>query len=292
MSTALSLLSQQFAITKLRFYVQFQQNTQLPSFKGSMLHGLLGHALKATDEKAFFILYGEHDKQQPKPYMVCPNQDLKTEWRKDEMYYFDIVLFGHATALAQQVVAAIEHAQLSGIGGKRTAFSLISVASILPTKIASGIHSTTLAQWISPTLQLPYNIETELAIHLSTPIRIKSAGHIVKKHAPRMNEWLNHILRRLIQLSRFWVLEDDELFQQLYQQRPNHSDYEITQHLYFEDWQRYSLKEKNHLPFGGLQGQISYFGDISQCIPLLALGQHINIGGKTTFGLGAYTLIY
>jgi hypothetical protein len=65
----------------------------------------------------------------------------------------------------------------------------------------------------------------------------------------------------------------------------------INAHVYFEDWQGYSKKEQVNLPFGGLKGQVSYCGDIAQALPLLTISQHLHIGGKTTFGLGAYQLI-
>ncbi|MFT5815044.1 MAG: hypothetical protein ACI9VT_002815, partial [Psychroserpens sp.] len=81
MSKALTLLAQQCDLLKLRIYIQFKQSTVLPAFKGSMLHGWLGHAVKHIDERAFFALYGEHDNQQPKPYIICPNEDHKTHWQ-------------------------------------------------------------------------------------------------------------------------------------------------------------------------------------------------------------------
>ena len=77
MGPAFHFLAERFSLLKLRVYVQFQQGTELPSFKGSMLHGWFGHAIKAVDEHAFFVLYGSHGNQQPKPYLVCPSDDLK-----------------------------------------------------------------------------------------------------------------------------------------------------------------------------------------------------------------------
>jgi hypothetical protein len=287
----LAFLTNEFELLKLRFYVQLQEDTQLPAFKGSMLHGLLGHALKAVNEKAFFVLYGDHEQQQPKPYMVCPNEDLKTHWHKGEIYYFDIVLFGKATQISQSVVDAMVYGQKLGLGGRRCKYTLTSVCSVLPTKIASGIHKTTLAEWLQ-LAPIDFNeIENEIAIHFKTPIRVKSGGKIVKNKAPSLNEWVNHILRRLIQISRYWVVDNDDLFESLYDNRPNLGDYEVTQHVYFEDWQRYSLKDRQSLPFGGLQGQVSYFGDVQAALPWLKLGQLLHLGGKTTFGLGAYQLI-
>ena len=292
MNPAFEYLTQEFTLLKLRFYVQFQQDTQLPAFKGSMLHGLFGHALKAVDERAFFVLYGVHEQQQPKPYMVCPSDDLKTHWHKNELYHFDIVLFGQATQLADSVIQAIKHGQRLGLGAKRTPYTLISLCSVLPVGLTPSIQACTLADWLGVSANMAGKVQREIALHCKTPIRIKSAGKIIKQQAPALNDWLNHIMRRLKQLSTYWVLDNEELFNQLYTQRPVLGDYEVTSHLYFEDWQRYSHKEQSALPFGGLQGQVSYFGDIQASVPWLIIGQHIQLGGKTTFGLGAYQLIY
>jgi hypothetical protein len=137
----------------------------------------------------------------------------------------------------------------------------------------------------SPPLRLTLNLP-----FITAARRIKSAGHAVTQ-PPRLDDWLNHILRRWRQLSTFWVVEDEALFAQLYNGRPRIGDHDINGHVYFEDWQRYSKKEQVNLPFGGLKGQISYCGDIAQALPLLTIGQHLHIGGKTIFGLGAYQLI-
>jgi hypothetical protein len=289
MNPAFTYLASEFSVLKLRFYIQLQGDALMPSFKGSMLHGWFGHALKAVDEQAFYVLYGNHDQQQPKPYVICPNDDLKQDWHKNEMYHFDIVLFGQACQLAPVVIDAVNHGQTLGLGAYRTAFSLLSVCSVLPSSIKTGIHISKLNDCL-PNTSAPFDTQIEFALHYSTPIRIKTAGHIVKQ-APSLDEWLNHILRRWRQLSTFWVLEDDTLFNTLYAERPRIGDHEVSAHVYFEDWQRYSKKDKTHLPFGGLKGQVSYCGDIAQALPLLAIGQQLHIGGKTTFGLGAYQLI-
>jgi len=102
---------------------------------------------------------------------------------------------------------------------------------------------------------------------------------------------INAILRRLTQLSRFWVTDNEDLINDLYAQRPQFIQCETTSHCYFEDWQRFSKKEQTHLPFGGLKGQMSYFGEISQTLPLLIIGEQLHVGAKTTFGLGKYQLI-
>ena len=211
-----------------------------------------------------------------------------------EFYHFDIILLGEATKMADSVIAACQQGQSLGLGPKRTRFSIISICSVLPTGLKAGVHQTRLSDWLqssilseSPTIEP----QVEIAIHCETPVRLKTDGKIFKQHIPSLEEWLNHVVRRWKKLSELWVLDNKELFEGLYQELPQLGDYETNAHLYFEDWQRYSLKEKSHLPFGGLKGQISYFGDISVAIPWLVIGEQLQIGGKTTFGLGHYKLI-
>jgi hypothetical protein len=293
---ALQTLTQQFSLLKLRVYIQFKQDTVLPAFKGSMLHGWFGHALKKADEQAFFICYGEHDNQQPKPYMITPNTDHKTHWHKNEIYDFEITLFGDAIQLVDQVLIALKLGENMGLGQKRAAFEVISINSVLPNSQQTGVQSFTLLDAVAAKIdqqaeQAYLDINQEMALQLVTPLRIKHNGNIVKNSAPPLDFWLKQIQRRLIQLSRFWVLEDQSLFDGITQQSPLLGAFETTRHCYFEDWQRYSFKEQQNLPFGGLKGQISFCGEISQALPLLIIGEQLHIGGKTTFGLGKYQLI-
>jgi hypothetical protein len=254
-----------------------------------MLHGWFGHALKGSDEHAFFVFYGEHEGQQPKPYLLRPNQDNKTHWHAREYYDFEIVLFGDACKLADKVINACQFGEHLGFGAKRCPIKLVSISSVIPAGMKPGIHSSTLLSW----LQLPdlAQVQTEIALHFKTPMRLKHQGSILKNNAPNLEDCIRHIHRRWLLLSRFWVMDESSLFDALEAERPRLGDYEMNSHVYYEDWQRFSHKQQAALPFGGLMGQVSYFGDIATAIPWLKLGQHLHIGGKTTFGLGAYQLI-
>ena len=289
MSTALTLLTQQCNLLKLRIHIQFKQNTVLPVFKGSMIHGWLGHAVKRIDERAFFALYGAHDDQQPKPYVVCPNEDHKTHWQAQELYYFDIVLVGQVTQLSGVLLKALEYGQTLGFGPQRTEFSLISVSSLLPGITKAGIHTTALSNWLTPQSESFENIE--LAVNFTTPVRLKVNGKILQHQAPNLSLLLKQVSRRFSQLCQFWVCDEPELIHGLYQELPLLGEYEQNSHIYFENWKRFSLKEKQQLPFGGLKGQVSYFGEIAPALPWLQIGEQLNVGGKTTFGLGKYQLI-
>ncbi len=289
----LQQLTQEFSLLKLRVYIQFQQDTVLPAFKGSMLHGWFGHALKQADEQAFFICYGEHDNQQPKPYIITPNADHKTDWHQHEVFDFEITLFGSAIELVDSLFIALKIGERMGFGKNRTPFSVLSVSSVLPTNQQTGIHTYTLFDAISMQLDSSreLSINHEIALQLITPLRMKHQGRIVKSNVPPLEFFLRQIQRRLILLSRFWVVDDSLLLEQVNQQLPLLGGFKSTAHCYFEDWQRYSLKEQKNLPFGGLKGQFSFCGEITESLPLLLIGEQLHIGGKTTFGLGKYKLI-
>lgn len=292
MTPAFQHLISNFNLLKLNVTIQFQQDTVLPAFKGSMLHGWFGHALKAADENAFFVCYGEHANQQPKPYIICPNGDHKTHWQKGELYSFDITLFGQATQLVDKLFIAMKLGETLGFGTQRTPFRILSIASITPTGYKAGVQEFTLADALAiKPIDYLNEEEKEVAVTFVTPVRIKYQGNICRNTIPDLNFFVNQILRRLIQLSRFWVLDDQVLFDSIYDYRPVIRSHQVTNHCYFEDWQRFSQKSQEFLPFGGLKGQVSFCGEINHSIPLLQIGEVLHIGGKTTFGLGKYQLI-
>lgn len=61
--------------------------------------------------------------------------------------------------------------------------------------------------------------------------------------------------------------------------------------LHWFDWERYSRRQDASMKFGGLIGRIAFTGDLEPFMPYLRLGQVVNIGQATTFGLGGYRLI-
>ncbi len=292
MNEALNHLTQCFKMVKLLVTIQFEEDAQLPAFKGSMLHGWFGQSLKAADEQAYFICFAEHDNQQPKPYIISPSQDHKTHWQKGELYHFEICLFGQATDLVDALYVALKLGERLGLGSQRAPFKVLSITSNSPQFMQSGVHPFTLAEALKPYHGLNnFNTQREVALNLLTPVRLKQAGKICHTGIAHLDFLSNQILRRLVLLSKFWVLDDQSLLDQIATQRPYIAPHATHNHCYFEDWQRYSKKSKEHLPFGGLKGQVSFSGEISAMLPILKIGELLHIGGKTTFGLGKYQLI-
>lgn len=284
-----------FNIKRLRFYLQFVEQSDLPAFSGSTVHGLLGHCLKATSPNMFNACFAQHDNQHPKPYAIVPDLSVRQHWRVGHVYSFELKLFGDASNYANDFIDAILYGQSLGFGSGKTKFNVLSVTQLCEQgeQPYSVSHSTqTLLSLIPIRFLTPeYCVQVkELTLQFQTPVRIKDKGQIMKT-MPGYWLLLKQIIRRYESLVRYWVSEnsrDADLLKELLMMPMAISQEDC---FLFEDWTRYSKKDKHLLPFGGVSGQLSLHGELANTLPILAIGEQLQIGGKTTFGLGQYQLL-
>jgi CRISPR/Cas system endoribonuclease Cas6 (RAMP superfamily) len=52
------------------------------------------------------------------------------------------------------------------------------------------------------------------------------------------------------------------------------------------DWKRYSNRQEQSMLMGGMIGEITYRGDLTEFLPLLRYCEKVHLGKATTFGLG------
>lgn len=283
----LDALLARFEVLRLNVTLQLQGDCSLPAYKGSMWHGWLGHALKLVSEPAFAACYQQHDHEQPKPYAIQPGWDQKTEWQQHEIIQFGLALFGDAVSLLPAMIHAVQAGQQLGVGLKRTKVKLIAVEAITPDGLSLQLKPQPLQQWLKPSTLLPGS----LGLHFHTPLRLKQQGQLVR-HAELITPRLlaSQARRRLLQLTRYWVADDEALLAAIHQAPLGTDAVQLHTELYFEDWLRYSLKQHEFQPFGGLKGYASCTGSLGQFYLWLQLGALLQIGGKTTFGLGCFSL--
>ncbi|WP_095499171.1 CRISPR system precrRNA processing endoribonuclease RAMP protein Cas6 [Paraferrimonas haliotis] len=290
----LKRLTEAFSYIQLKAVVQFSEDAHLPPFKGSMLHGWFGHALKARSDKLFQILFTEHSTQQPKPYLINCSDIAKTFYRRGEFFEFSITLLGQACQLHEEVAHALTNGQRLGFGKQHSKFKLISLSSKTPSGYKMGLHTGNLYEHIAHLGHPPTISNTQqAALLLNSLTRVKHHGKVCKLAPEDVQFWISQILRRLSLLSQFWVFDDEDFYTSL------RADYEhtafdihVTQNTFNNQWQRHSLKEQKVLPFDGITGQIGFYGkDVWAILPLLKLTELIHLGGKTTFGLGNTTLL-
>ena len=115
-----------------------------------------------------------------------------------------------------------------------------------------------------------------------TPLRLKEGNQLLRT-PPTLETLLHRVLGRAAQLAGVSALP---LRQHLLESaRPA----QIThQNTHWQNWGRYSARQKKAMPFGGLMGEVRYEGDnLQELIPWLRVAEWLHVGNKTTFGLGA-----
>lgn len=286
-STGLYTLAEHMQILRLHCTFMFHQGGELPAFKGSTLHGWLGQQLLKQDPQLYDLLYAEHGQQQPKPYALACH-DQRTYFSEQSILSFELTLFGSATQLADRLLQALTQNTL-GFGAPRLRINIQSVASQTPQGLRLGVHTLPLIAWLQPENA---QLQHECVLQLTSPLRIKRQGKIIKNTAPTLPLLLGQVQRRLALLSEFWVSDSPQWQHMLATYIPIGEHRTLPSPLYFEDWQRYSNAQQKHLPFGGLLGELCYQGDIYHALVWLQVGQVLQLGGKTTFGLGCYRLLH
>jgi hypothetical protein len=288
MNAAVLVLCEKFQITTLQFTLQLKQNAKLPAFKGSMLHGWFGHALKQNSASLFDIFFKEHQANQPKPYAMHTCPDRKTHWQAGELMHFRLSLFGEATSVASPVIAALREGVPLGLGEHKAAFSLLQISCVTPMGLQSQIQAFSLAQWLPDNLDITTNA---VAVITETPLRIKHQKTVLKELTFDLNFWISKILQRWLQLSKFWVVDDTHLFREVKASVPKLSAHHVHNQSTFIEWHRHSLSQKTKMAIGGLEGQWHFVGDIAQAWPLLKIGEILGLGSNTTFGLGRFQVM-
>jgi hypothetical protein len=277
-----------FKLVNMVVTLQLQGDCSLPAFKGSMWHGWFGHALKQVSESTFNVLYQQQDHEQPKPYAIEPGKDQKIEWRAGELIQFSLCLFGSACDLAPIVHKALSAGEALGLGKARTPVSLVALNTTGPIGQVALYQACSLAEYVAK----PVTTNLSLSMLLQTPLRLKQQGKIIHNAQLLTGKLLaGQAKRRLIQLAKYWVGPEPDILEALARQNLVDEHAKLNTRLYFEDWQRYSLKQREFIPFGGFKGVINIHNCSPDLYQWLKIGEALQLGGKTTFGLGCYQLV-
>ena len=60
----------------------------------------------------------------------------------------------------------------------------------------------------------------------------------------------------------------------------------VDNSLKWHSWERYSNRQKQRMPMGGILGTVEYKGRLDEFLPLLDFSSKVNLGKNTSFGLG------
>ncbi len=314
MSLVFRLGDVEFNLAKFNFVLKLEEPAVLPEYKGSTLRGGFGVTLKKLccfqrkkicsecllREKCFYSITFESFpfkinknysiiKEIPRPFVLEPPLEKKTQYSKFEELIFSLILFGKAVGYLPYIIYTFIELGKIGIGKKRTKFTLKEVRDFKDNLIYDSISETMRnidSSFCCEIKEFNKTIST-LKLTFLTPTRIKYNGHYTDN--PEFHIIIRALLRRISALLYFYC--DQELkvdFKYLILKSKNVKI--IKNETKWVDWERYSSRQNTKMKLGGFIGEVVYEGEFKDFLGLLQIGEYTHIGKNCTFGLGKYVL--
>lgn len=245
----------------------------------------------------------------PRPFIIEPPLDRQTDYAPGETLTFQLKLIGHAADFLTYFTLAFRELgrrglgvalERPGLGKKRGRFRLTRIEAVNPL---SGTQQTVFDQAERNRIQLrslPVDSATitthaatlptdRITLNFLTPTRLKHRGRWVNE-GPPFQALIKVLLSRTSSLSYFHCGQRlDVDFRGLIDRAAEVKTARCQTH--WEDWSRFSGRQKQRVEMGGLVGRVTYAGDLGGYLPLLALGELIHVGKGTIFGNGQYEIV-
>jgi hypothetical protein len=295
----------EFPIAYFRFLFRVTHSILLPPYKGSTFHGGFGYALSRMGRRfrdyffrPSFAIKKKHGQALPKPFMLVPPLEAKTDYVPDDVMQCGLILFGDAIRYFMIAFAALEClGQELGLGKNKGLFQITSVEQLTLNGTILLFEDNHWYSISSPILahEVLSAHKTEakgLTLSLITRLRLKNDNRLVRE-IPPFSILFDRLIGRINSLSSLYgsgmLMPHSEKRSMLRAAQKVRMDHSGTT-ARWQEWTRPSKPGKPKMSFGGLLGEIGYAGELAPFIPWLALGQWTGIGGKTSFGLGLYNL--
>jgi hypothetical protein len=303
---------------KYNFHLLFESEAILPLFKGSTFRGVFGVALKKVvcalklqecsncllQERCIYMTMFEIPSGQdskgspspPHPFIIEPALTQQTLFQAGDGYDFSLILLGRFNEYLPYFVYAIEQMGRIGIGrrinGKRSQFQLqqISVGILnIYNSDDKKLIKTPLEDLSLESLGGEGTGETkkELNLILLTPLRLKF-GNRLQAELP-FHVLIRAALRRIALVNNHFGKGEPELDYKGLVARAEKVEIKNSSLQWF-DWKRYSNRQEQSMLMGGMIGEITYQGELTEFLPLLRYCEKIHLGKATTFGLGQISI--
>jgi len=303
---------------KYRVTVRPERELILPQYKGSLLRGLFGHALKrvicprkgfscddceARCVCAYSLLMAtpvpkDHPhagkyRYPPRPYVIEPPLTEERYFSPSSLLSFEIVLIGVASEYLPYFVHAF--LEMGRRDADRNMFEVLSVGALdVEGKEVALIFNRNDESIRASGRKIEYHFflgeearNDTVTIALETPLRIKESERLSRNVSFHL--LVERLSERAFLLSHFYCGATMEDFQEF--SRDARKVETLESQVRWVDWERYSSRQKTRMRLGGIVGSITYRGDFRKYLPLLRLGEHIHVGKAATFGLGKYRVV-
>ncbi len=187
---------------RLRFHLKALQDCDLPSWKGSLLRGAFGHALKKTvctmragqrcddcllrSQCAYTRIFETFITEQPPPFLkgldtsprpfIFEPNDRNKFYKADDLLWLDLILIGSAVDFVPYLVFSIFQMGHSGLGARRHPFELSAAYCFQPGHESQdhGAHSdaTSHENW-----RLLYDGASQQILFTPLPLHLNCGNH-------------------------------------------------------------------------------------------------------------------
>jgi hypothetical protein len=298
------------------FTCRFNEPAILPDYKGSTFRGAFGLALKKVvcalkkqeceqcvlrrrclytrvfeTQLALETPEGLRGNAPPHPFVIQPPETGKQAFSAGELLDCNLVLLGAVNESLPYFIYAFEQIGKIGLGkkvnGRRAGFELQAVRQG-DREIYSHEDQTIRTNGAGPLLNVREgergtDAVMRVKVTLETPLRLKFNNRF-NVDLP-FHVLTRALIRRISSLFICYVGAEPEL------------DYKgllgraevvktIESGLRWHNWDRYSNRQQQKMPLGGMVGEVIYEGRIGEFLPLMETGAKVHVGKNTSFGLG------
>lgn len=219
----------------------------------------------------------------PRPFILEPPLETKTEYAPGEKLRFNLILIGKAIGYLPYFIVAFRELGENGIGRQRKKFQLNKIRAINPVSGTSEIIYQAADQLIK-NMELAWIVDAnkiaepvsdfpavgKVGLEFQTMTRLKFAERYVQQVEFHM--LMRSLLRRFSSLAYFhhgW--EPDLEFTGLIERAA--AVRLVQDHTRWVDWERYSSRQDSKMNMGGVVGRVEYEGNLGEYMPLLRLGE-------------------
>jgi hypothetical protein len=232
----------------------------------------------------------------PRPFVIEPPPEEKTEYAPGETLIFYLLLFGKAIEFLPYFILVFREMEEAGIGRGRQPFKVLSISAVgldqeevIYTAGTNTVRGVNLTFTGNDLLKALPAVNGRLSVRFITPFWLKDQGSLAP--VPEFHILFRQAMRRISALSYFHheiALEADYAGLAA---RSRHVAL-VENNTHWQYWERYSRRQQQRITQGGLVGDVVYEGDLEEFIPWLVIGEQVHVGKNTVFGLGKYSLNY
>lgn len=270
------------------------ETASLPAYLGSMLHGIIGWALK-NDKEAYHYIF-ENGKRPDdgqvtvNPYFLevpgyknvyCPGDELR----------FGFVLLGDAVRYTGNLIEALVKTREFGLGAERKKFELMEIMQESRLEVMWESNNSDKIKFAGGEVLLDEMQRdcSQCAIMLQTPLRIRRKGALLTEiDLPVI---IRNITRRITELSERYggFVNVDEagracIFAEQIQ--------ETTCRFSVSTIERYSNRHGMKMDMSGVMGTMTCEGELEPLTPWLNAARVLHIGRNVTFGYGKVNVVF